>query len=69
MKIPALLPSAISVQVTEMQNAFLAGPSETFVFNQSLNPGQQASFKTTIGPFKEAGAASQYRTAVVAVTQ
>ncbi|MCB1666864.1 MAG: M48 family metalloprotease [Pseudomonadales bacterium] len=61
--------SNIRVQVTEMQNAFLAGPSETFVFNQSLNPGQQASFKTTIGPFKEAGAASQYRTAVVAVTQ
>ena len=65
----AVAVSNIRVQLTEMQNAFIGGPSQTLTIRQSLAPGQQTSVKTKIGPFDNTAAASKYRTTVTGVTQ
>jgi len=62
----AVTVSNIQVQLTEMQNAFVAGASQTIGVKQALTPGQQISVKTNIGPLKET---NNYRSLVTRVSQ
>ena len=55
----------IQVRLTEMQNAFIAGPSQTLSVSQTLQPGEQIRIQTDIGPL-DSNAASRYRAAVIA---
>ncbi|WP_438951890.1 M48 family metalloprotease [Porticoccus sp.] len=59
--------TSVTLQVTEMVNAFIAGGSSTINGPRQLSPGQQVSLKTGIGPFKESEDAARYRVQVSSV--
>ncbi len=56
----------ITVELTEMLNAFMVGSSAQLRGPRSLTAGQQATMRTGIGPFGDSGAAHRYRARVIA---
>ena len=59
--------TSVKLQLAEMANAYMVESSSSLNGPQELAPGQKATIKTRIGPFKEAAEASRYRAKVVSV--
>jgi predicted Zn-dependent protease len=59
--------TSVKLQLAEMANAYMVESSSSLNGPQELAPGQKATIKTRIGPFKEAAEASRYRAKVLSV--